>query len=291
MGIVNRTPDSFSDGGLFLNDGAARSHVDALVRAGADVLDLGAESTRPGAPPVSAAAQIARLGSLIAYAASLGVKVSVDTTSTEVAAFALAEGASMINSVALAPAREFAALAVRHGAELVLTHCRGSMTEMSDFSRYPDDGYRDVVEDVVREWRAAAAESLAVGLPRERLWFDPGLGFTKNAAQSLELCARLGELRAHVGHPILVGASRKSFVATAVAERELPRPEDRLGGSLAAALDCARRGANMLRVHDVRETVQALAYLRAVERHQRPRTVPSATTSVDAPRGEACSTA
>ncbi|MBM4375244.1 MAG: dihydropteroate synthase [Deltaproteobacteria bacterium] len=291
MGIVNRTPDSFSDGGRFVEDGAARSHVAALVRAGADVVDLGAESTRPGAPAVAPATQIVRLGALVGYAVSLGVTVSVDTTSPEVAAFALAEGARMINSVALAPARDLARLAARHGADLILTHCRGSMTEMAGFSRYPDDAYGDVVEDVAREWRCAAEEALSMGLPPERLWFDPGLGFTKNAAQSLELCARLDELKARVEHPILVGASRKSFVAHAIANGDAEGPEDRLGGSLAAALDCARRGADMLRVHDVRETVQALAYLRAVARHERARVTPSATTSSDATREATCSTA
>jgi len=265
MGVVNRTPDSFFDGGQFLGDETSRSRVTALVRDGADVIDLGAESTRPGSAEVSVAEQIERLGDAIAFAVSLGVAVSVDTTQPEVARFALTQGARLINSVALAPARELAELAVAFGADLVLTHCRGSMTAMKGFSAYEGDGYDDVVTDVATEWGAAADDALKAGLPAERLWFDPGLGFTKNAAQSLELCARLGELKALVRHPVLVGASRKSYVGIVTARDGLVAPAaERLGGSLAAALDCAERGADMLRVHDVAETVQALAYRRAV---------------------------
>lgn len=291
MGIVNRTPDSFSDGGRYLDDGAARSFVAALARAGADVVDLGAESTRPGAAPVPSTEQIERLGDLVGYAASLGVVASVDTTSPDVAAFALEAGARMINSVALEPARELARVAMRYGAHLVLTHCRGSMTEMQAFSEYPDDAYDDVVADVAGEWERAAGQALAIGIPRERLWFDPGLGFTKNARQSLELSVRLTELKRRLGHPVLVGASRKSFVAHTVGGERTPAPGDRLGGSLAAALDSARRGADMVRVHDVFETVQALAYLRAVDALERARDragrPPNATL---ARGGAACST-
>jgi dihydropteroate synthase len=261
MGIVNRTPDSFFDGGQWLGDDAGRARALAVLRAGADVVDVGAESTRPGAAPVTATEQIERLGDVIALVVAEGGRASIDTTLPEVAEHALRQGATMINSVSLEPARELGELAARFGADLVLTHCRGAMTDMPGFSRYPADGYRDVCAEVAGEWQAAAARAMAAGVPRARLWFDPGLGFAKNAAQSLELCARLADLKQTLGHPMLVGPSRKSFVARAVAgEGEMPAPAERLGGSIAAALACARRGADMLRVHDVAETAQALAF-------------------------------
>jgi dihydropteroate synthase len=265
MGIVNRTPDSFFDGGRLVGDEAARVHAMALMRAGADVIDVGAESTRPGSGPVSAGEQIERLGDLVAFIVAQGGKASIDTNDPEVADHALRQGASIVNSTVLTAARELAEVALRHDAELVLTHCRGSMTHMAGFSDYPQDGYGDVTADVAREWLEAAALAHATGLPRERIWFDPGLGFAKNAAQSLELCARLGELKRTLGHPVLVGPSRKSFVATAVTEdgSPPPAPSERLGGTIAAVIHCALEGADMVRVHDVAEVVQALAYFRA----------------------------
>src|SRR5690606_33677696 len=191
MGIVNRTPDSFSDGGLYLDDRAARVRVDELVRDGADIVDIGAESTRPGAKPVSDREQIERIGDLIRYASEKARVASIDTTSPRVAAHACAEGARMINSVSLEPAAELAEVARDAGADLVLTHCRGAMKDMAGFGGYPEDGYRDLVEEVLEEWQTAANRALCTGLARERLVFDPGLGFAKTARQSLELCARL----------------------------------------------------------------------------------------------------
>lgn len=261
MGIVNRTPDSFYDGGAYPDDRAAEAHVRALVAEGADIVDLGAESTRPGAPRIEAAVQIERIGALLERSVALGASVSVDTTDPTVAQWALRGGARMLNSVSLEAASELGDLAAEHGAELVLMHCRGAMTDMAGFSSYPDDAYDDVVADVAREWQQAAAQALRHGLPRERLLLDPGLGFTKNAAQSLTLCARLGELRS-LGHPIVVGPSRKSFIAhvcAAALGEPAARPADRLGGSLMAAVWCARAGASVLRVHDVAATRQALA--------------------------------
>ena len=266
MGILNRTPDSFFDGGRYVDEQAARARVLQLVSEGADIVDLGAESTRPGAPPVSPAEQVARLAGLVEFAAAHGVCVSIDTTSPEVAAYGLEHGACMVNTVALERAAELGAVAAEHGAELVLTHCRGSMSTMGGFSAYDPTGYHDVVEDVAREWQQAAALAIAQGLAADRLVFDPGLGFTKNARQSLELCARLGEFRA-LGHPILVGPSRKSYVAHAVAAtlgEPVAEPADRLGGSIAAALLCVERGADIVRVHDVAVTRQALAYAAAL---------------------------
>jgi dihydropteroate synthase len=268
MGVLNRTPDSFSDGGRYEGDDAARARIDELCAEGADVIDVGAESTRPGAAPVAHVEQIARIGGAVREAAARGVIVSVDTTSPAVAAWALAEGASVVNSVSLEPAAELGALAARHGAALVLMHCRGSMTAMRGFSTYDDDAYGDVVADVAREWREAAERAVAAGLDRRELVLDPGLGFAKNARHSLELCARLGELVA-LGFPVLAGPSRKSFVAAASREdpaAPLAPAGERLGATIAACLACAEHGASILRVHDVRAVRQALAFQRAIGR-------------------------
>lgn len=259
MGILNRTPDSFSDGGAFVDEAAAQAHALRMVADGADVIDVGAESTRPGAQAVSAAEQLARIGDVVRTLAARGVPVSIDTTSPDVAARALADGACAVNSVALEPAAELARLCVRHDAALVLMHSRGPMSAMPGFSVYADDAYGDVVADVSRELLRAAEQAMAAGLPREEVWLDPGLGFAKNAAQSLQLCARLDEICA-LGHPVLVGASRKSFlVGGQVAAAAVP-PAQRLGASLAASVACVARGALAVRVHDVAETRQALAF-------------------------------
>jgi dihydropteroate synthase len=171
-----------------------------------------------------------------------------------------------VNTVSLDPAEELGALAARFGGSLVLTHARGSMTNMQGFSVYDDTAYGDVVADVAREWQAAADRALAAGLPREDLLLDPGLGFTKNARHSIELCRRLGELCA-LGFPVLVGPSRKSFLARIAAREgaELAPPTERIGGTIAAVLACVRRGASVVRVHDVAAIVQALAIAAAIE--------------------------
>jgi dihydropteroate synthase len=252
MGILNRTPDSFSDGGSFLDDARGLERALELHAEGADIIDVGAESTRPGAESVPAREQIDRLGDFIAELTQRGVVVSIDTTLPEVASFALDQGASIINSVSLEPAAELAELAQRRDADLVLMHCRGSMKDMGGFSVYPDEAYGDVVTDVGREWMAAAGVALSRGLARERLVLDPGLGFAKNARQSTALCARLSELR-RLGFPILVGPSRKSFVAPG------SPPHERLGGTIAATLACVSGGADLVRAHDVAPVRQALA--------------------------------
>ncbi len=267
MGVCNRTPDSFSDGGRYLDDAAAEAHVRRLVAEGAHILDIGAESTRPGSSPVDASEQIARIGGLVRKSVELGVVVSIDTTLPAVAAWALAEGARIVNTVSLEPAAELGALAARFDASLVLMHCRGSMTDMRGFSTYDDDAYGDVIADVARELRKAADRALASGLPREDLVLDPGLGFAKNARQSIELCARLGEL-VELGFPVLVGPSRKSFVARAAAPdaSKVAPPSERLGGTIAAVLACVARGAAIVRVHDVAAVVQALAVAASIAR-------------------------
>src|SRR5262249_49567112 len=235
MGVVNRTPDSFSDGGRLLDDGAALAAVDRMLAEGAAIVDVGAESTRPGSAPVPAAEQSARIGGIIGKIAARGAIVSIDTTDVEVAERALGEGAAIVNSASLDRAAELGELVGQSRASLVLMHDRGPMAAMKGYSVYPEDGYADVVADVAHEWLAAAKQALA-SVPASELVFDPGLGYAKNARQSLELCARLGAFAA-LGFPILVGPSRKSFLAKAASLRsdaEIPPPGERLGGALAA---------------------------------------------------------
>ncbi|MFO0611291.1 MAG: dihydropteroate synthase [Polyangiaceae bacterium] len=272
MGIVNLTPDSFFDGGRFDASGSAVRHAERLVTEGARVIDLGAESTRPGSRAVPADEQIARLGSTVRDVARFA-RVSIDTTDARVAAWALDEGASMLNSVSLDVAGAFGELARARGAELVLMHSRGAMASMPGFSTYAPNRYGDVVEDVAREWSAAAARALASGLSPSALWFDPGIGFHKNADHSLELLARLHEFPARLAGTsadlrMLVGTSRKSFIAA----RSPAAPDARLGGSIATCLSAAMRGARLLRVHDVEPVRQALDLFFAVERSIEPRT-------------------
>jgi dihydropteroate synthase len=257
MGVLNRTPDSFSDGGRYLAERDALQRARSLVEAGAVIIDVGAESTRPGAERVDATEQLRRLGSVVRTLTDEGILVSVDTTSPEVAAAALEDGAAMINSVELEPARTLAELAHRHGAELCLMHSRGAMTSMAGFSAAPEDDYGDVVTDVWREWSRAAGAALEAGLSVEDVYFDPGLGFHKSARHSLELVARARELTGR-GHPTLFGPSRKSFLAP-----EVP-PADRLAATIASCLALADRGVQVLRVHDVAAVRQALRFREAV---------------------------
>jgi dihydropteroate synthase len=262
MGVVNVTPDSFSDGGLHEDPAAARARAAALVAEGAHVVDLGAESTRPGAPEVPAREQIARLAeALPAIARDARALVSVDTTSPEVAAWAIERGASVVNDVSCLADPDLARVAARGGAALVLMHARGPMSRMAGFSRVPEEAYDDVVADVAREWCAARDRAVAAGLAPSDVVLDPGLGFWKSAAHSLALVRRLGEL-ASLGHAILVGPSRKSFLVHAPGAEPAP-PTERLGGTIAACLACVDHGALALRVHDVAPVRQALAVHRA----------------------------
>jgi dihydropteroate synthase len=264
MGVCNVTPDSFSDGGLHLDPAAARARVDALLSEGADVIDIGGESTRPGAPPVAASAQIERILGVIRYAVSRGACVSVDTGSPEVALASLDAGAHAVNDVTCLRDDALAEVVARREAILVLMHSRGRQDEMSGFSQYPDDAYGDVVVDVCAEWESAAALACSMGVAREAILMDPGLGFAKNARHSAELLARIGEVVRAVGVPVAVGASRKSFLTLATVpgrpggvDPEAP-PGERVGASIAAALHATRHGAALLRVHDVRATRQAV---------------------------------
>jgi dihydropteroate synthase len=265
MGVCNVTPDSFSDGGLHLDPASARARVDAVLRDGADIVDIGGESTRPGAEPVPPRVQLERVLGAVRYAAGKGACVSIDTTSPEVAAACLDAGASAVNDVSCLLDGLLSRVVAASGASLILMHARGTQKEMGGFSRYPDDAYGDVVADVCDDWEAAAERARSAGVPRDALVMDPGFGFAKNARHSLELLARLREMVAAVGVPVAVGASRKSFLTVVDGERpEKAAPTDRIGASIAAALHAARSGVAILRVHDVRATRQALDLERAL---------------------------
>ncbi|CAN5790225.1 dihydropteroate synthase [soil metagenome] len=261
VGVCNVTPDSFSDGGEFFDPAAAKARIDALVAEGADIVDVGGESTKPGAKPVSASDQLERVLPAVRYAATRAL-VSIDTTSPEVADACLEAGAVAINDVSCLRDPALADVAKRHGAALWIMHSRSTHGAMIDFSTHPDDAYGDVVDDVAREWEAAAECALARGVQREALVFDPGLGFAKNARHSRELLARTRGLVARVGVPVMIGASRKSFLRFAA---QASGPTERLGASIGAAIHAWQSGARLVRVHDVRATRQAIDVLRAME--------------------------
>ena len=258
MGIVNVTPDSFSDGGRFLNAEAAVAHARRLIAEGADVLDIGGESTRPRAAPVGEAEEIARVVPVIeAIRCESPVAISIDTMKPAVARAAVAAGATMWNDVtALSYAPESPATAAALGCEIVLMHMQGEPRTMQAAPRYDD-----VVAEVAALLGARAEAALAAGVARGRIWLDPGIGFGKTAAHSLALLRRLDRIVA-LGFPVLVGVSRKSAIARIADDKS--SEEQRLGGSIAAALAAARAGAAMLRVHDVAETRQALAVAAAI---------------------------
>jgi len=258
MGIVNVTPDSFSDGGRLGDADAAVAHGLRLVEDGAAFLDIGGESTRPGARPVSEADEIARVVPVIeGLRARWPGPISVDTMKPEVARAAVAAGATMWNDVtALGFAPHGLATAAELGCDVVLMHMQGEPRTMQ-----ADPRYQDVVAEVA-DWLAMRAESaMAAGVAREKIWLDPGIGFGKTVAHNLALTAHLDRLAA-TGLRVLYGASRKRTIQSI--DPTATDPADRLGGSLALALEAARAGASVIRVHDVRETVQALAVQAAV---------------------------
>ncbi len=260
MGIVNVTPDSFYDGGRYADPRTVEARIDALVAEGADIVDIGGESTRPRSVPVSPDEQIERIEHAVRYAVACDkVLVSVDTTEPTVAEHALRLGAHIVNDVSCLANRELARVAADFAASLIIMHARGPMSGMPDFSSYPEHGYKDVVRDVHEAWQSAQARAIVAGMPRDRVWFDPGLGFNKNARHSLTLIARLHEFKSE-GVPVVVGPSRKSFIASV----DAAPVEERLGGTVAACLSCVARGATVLRVHDVKAVRQALAVSRAV---------------------------
>lgn len=247
------TPDSFSDGGRWLDSRAAIARGEEMVAEGADLIDVGGESTRPGAQPAPPGVQIERVVPVIRALVPLGVPISVDTTGAEVARAALDAGAVIINDVSgLRAEPGLAGVAV--GAGLILMHSRGTPRDMQD-----DPRYDDVVSEVSAELEAACRVALAAGVGADALVIDPGLGFAKTAGHNLALLRGLNRL-VRLGWPVLVGASRKSFIGRVL---DLPVGE-RLEGSLAAAVAAVLAGAHLVRVHDVKATVRAVRLADAI---------------------------
>lgn len=258
MGIVNVTPDSFSDGGRLASAEAAVAHGLRLIEHGADILDIGGESTRPGADPVSLTEELDRVLPVIeCLRARWDGPISIDTMKPEVADAAVRAGATIWNDVtALSWSADSPSTAARLGCTVVLMHMKGEPRTMQ-----AAPAYGDVVREVRDHLLARAEAAEAAGVARERLWLDPGIGFGKTADHNLTLTRDLKALVAR-GYPVLYGASRKRTIQAV--DASAVDPTDRLGGSLALALAAASGGARVIRVHDVRETVQALKVWEAV---------------------------
>jgi dihydropteroate synthase len=254
MGILNVTPDSFSDGGVFFAHDAAVAHAGQMIEEGADIIDVGAESTRPygNAVPVTAEEEMRRLEAVLPAAVSLGRPVSIDTMKARVAAWALDQGAAIVNDVwGLQRDPEMAGMVARYRAPVIVMHNR----ETAD----PDI---DIMADMVAFFGRSLAIAERAGIARDRIVLDPGIGFGKTPDQSMQSIIRLDRLKPF-GLPILVGASRKRFIDTVVPSA----PDRRLGGSLAAHLLAVAHGALFIRAHDVAPTVQALRVTAALEAH------------------------
>ena len=243
MGVLNVTPDSFSDGGRYLNPEAAFAHGLAMWRDGAAWIDVGGESTRPGAAPVDAAEEARRVVPVVHALVAAGARVSIDTRRASVAEAAIAAGAGMVNDVSASLHRVAAAA----GVPWVAMHMQGEPGSMQDEPRYGD-----VVAEVGTFLRERAAAALDAGVPE--VWIDPGIGFGKTVAHNLSLLRHLPEL-VESGHPVLVGTSRKRFIGTLTGGAA---EDDRLEGTLATCVWAAAAGAKMVRVHDVAPTVEAM---------------------------------
>jgi dihydropteroate synthase len=251
MGVLNVTPDSFSDGGQFFAPDAAVARAQAMAKEGADILDIGAESTRPygGAKPISAEDEIARLAPILADIVGAGPPVSIDTMKASVARWALDRGVAMVNDVwGLQRDPDMARVVADYGAPVVVMHNRETV-----------DPAIDIIKDIEKFFERSLDIAEAAGVKSPRIVLDPGIGFGKTPAQSIETLARLGVLR-RFGLPVLVGASRKRFIDSVSPSP----PSARLAGSLAAHLAAAEAGAAILRVHDVAETIQALKVAQAI---------------------------
>jgi dihydropteroate synthase len=251
MGVLNVTPDSFSDGGRFIDPAAAIAHAHRMAAEGADLLDIGAESTRPygNAVPVSRQDELDRLSPVLPEVVALGVPVSIDTIKAEVAAWALGVGATIVNDVwGLQRDPDMARVVAEHRVPVIIMH-----------NREAADPAIDIVADVTAFFARSLEIAARAGIPRHHVVLDPGVGFGKTPEQSMTVIARL-EAFTSFGLPLLVGASRKRFINAVVPSS----PDRRLGGSIAAHLLAVRNGAAIVRVHDVAETVQALRVTAAI---------------------------
>ena len=254
MGIVNVTPDSFSDGGLYLDPEAAVSHGLELLDEGADLVDLGGESTRPGAGPVAPEEELRRVTPVVERLAERAT-VSIDTSKAVVAEAAIGAGAAMVNDVtALRGDPEMAAACAEAGVEVVLMHMLGEPRTMQEAPVYGD-----VVEEVLEFLLERARVAEEAGIARERIWIDPGIGFGKTAEHNFALLAATDRF-VETGYRVLVGPSRKRFIGSLDGSGE----DERVGGTVAACLVAARKGASAVRVHDVAPVFQALALEREI---------------------------
>jgi dihydropteroate synthase len=257
MGVINVTPDSFSDGGEWLDPDAAIAHGRELVGQGAAILDIGGESTRPGAEPVSAAEELRRVLPVLEGLADSGARMSIDTSKAAVAAAAIDAGATIVNDVtALRGDVEMAALVAERGCDVCLMHMLGEPRTMQR-----DPSYDDVVDDVRAFLAARLQHAVAQGIDEQRVWLDPGIGFGKTIDHNLELLSRLHEIVA-LGRPVVVGTSRKSFLG-AITGRDAG---DRVAATIATNVLALARGASIFRVHDVAEAHDALAVAAATLR-------------------------
>ncbi|HEY0849273.1 MAG TPA: dihydropteroate synthase [Bradyrhizobium sp.] len=255
MGVLNITPDSFSDGGAFIAPESALAQARRMIAEGADIIDIGAESTRPygGSQPVTAEDEMRRLEPVLSEVVALGVPVSIDSMKSAAAAWALDRGAVIANDVwGLQRDDGMARLIAERDVPVVVMHNRDSA-----------DPAIDIMADIAAFFARSLDIAARAGIARERIVLDPGIGFGKTQEQSMQVLARLGEL-CSFGQPILVGASRKRFISTVTPSE----PQQRLGGSIAAHLIAAQNGAKIIRAHDVAETVQALRVAAAIEERQ-----------------------
>jgi dihydropteroate synthase len=251
MGVLNVTPDSFSDGGEFLDADAAVAHAAQLAEQGAGIVDVGGESTRPGADPVSEEVELQRVIPVVERVAqTLGVRVSIDTAKLAVAEQALQAGARVVNDVtAFRHAPELAGLVAQSGAGCCLMHMQGEPRTMQ-----ANPTYDDVVSDVKAFLEERLAFAVSEGVAEDRVWLDPGIGFGKTLDHNLELLRRLDEIVA-IGRPVAIGVSRKSFIGRLTGRED---PHERVAGTIAANAIAYERGAAIFRVHDVRDAVDAL---------------------------------
>jgi dihydropteroate synthase len=250
MGVINVTPDSFSDGGLFYDADVAVAHGRRLVEEGAEILDVGGESTRPGSLPVEVDEELRRALPVVEGLAAEDARISIDTTKASVARAALAAGATIVNDVsAFRFDPELAAVVAESGADCCLMHMLGEPRTMQD-----DPRYDDVVSDVKSFLEERLAFAIGEGVEEQRVWLDPGIGFGKTADHNLELLRRLDELVA-IGRPVVIGTSRKSFLGRLVGGRD---ETHRLPGTIATNVIALERGARIFRVHDVAQNADAL---------------------------------
>ena len=252
MGILNVTPDSFSDGGRFIEPATAIAHAAEMARQGADILDIGAESTRPygGQQPVGAEEELVRLESILPAVTALGLPVSIDTIKASVARWALDQGAAIVNDVwGLQRDPDMAPLVAERGVPVIVMHNRDSA-----------DAGIDIVADVIAFFDRSLEIATRAGIPQDKIVLDPGIGFGKTPEQSIVCLAHLTAFK-RFGLPLLVGASRKRFISSVTPSP----PDERIGGSIASHLLAVEQGAAIIRAHDVKETVQALRVAAAIE--------------------------